>query len=117
MDALQRLYKITETIDSLFDHEITVENRAETIERLIFLLEERDQYVKNLSPPYSEKERELGKSIVQRNEKIEKKMKKLYQEMKSEFQQLKKQQQSNKTYLNPFQSVQGIEGIYLDQKN
>jgi len=117
MSRLQELYQITKKLEKLFEQTITSKNRESIIEEISYLIDQRGKYMDQLTPPYTETEKKLGKEIVHLNRTIEKEMNKIFRDLKREMQQMKIQKKSNQSYMNPFKSVQALDGMYMDSKN
>lgn len=116
MTRMEKLYQITKQMDALLDQSITQENREQIIHDLNKLIEERDQYLKLLSAPYSKTEEKIGHKVIQLNQTVEKRMQTLFQQLKKEMQQIKQQKKSNRSYMNPFEHTHSADAMFLDQK-
>lgn len=116
MNRLEKIYELTLELKKLFDQKIQTRNREEVIVRLNELLEIRGEYMKQLTPPYTEEETKLGQQLIPMNEQIEKQIQKLFHDLKKEMRQFKKQKKSNQSYLNPYEQVQTNDGMFLDKK-
>ncbi|MBP1971163.1 flagellar protein FliT [Virgibacillus natechei] len=116
MNRLTSLYEITLNLKHVLDKEITAKNREEVIEKVNQLVEKRSQYIEELVPPYTEEEKQLGQQLVQLNEAIQVEMNHLFSQLKTEMKQVKKQKKSNRTYTNPYKSIQAMDGMFMDSK-
>lgn len=113
---LKDFFLITEKLYNLLQEEITVKNRAEIIEKIDLHLEEREQIINKIVPPYTEEEKAKGKEIIKKNKVIDKRINEIFQQLKKEMQQTKQRKRSNESYENPYKSVQVMDGMFLDQK-
>jgi flagellar protein FliT len=116
MDALQEVYKITLEMKDLLEPPITSQTRESIIEELNRMIEERGRWMEQISPPYTEEEREFGERIYKLNIGIEEKMHQLFGELKIEMKQIQKQKKSQQTYSNPYKQVAVSDGTFLDKK-
>ncbi len=117
MNRLTELHQITKELAKIFSEEITGKNREQTIERIDQLIAKRSDYLKQVTPPYSEAEKKLGKEIVRLNQYIEQEMQILFHDLKKEMHQLQKQKKSNESYIHPYKNLQSLDGRFLDSKN
>jgi|SRR5690625_3933302 len=115
-NELNKIMNITEQLLNLLQTEPTAKEREQVIHQLNELLEQRDQYIKQLSPPYTAEEEKLGQQIVKMNEQITKKMLSIQNQLKREMKQMKRSKQSAEVYVNPYRDVRSIDGMFLDQK-
>lgn len=117
MNRLKGLNQLTKQMEQLLEQKVTSKNRGMIIDQMNKLLGQRSHYLENITPPYSEKEKELGKEIVRLNTIIEKEMNILFDDLKKEMQQIKKQKKTNQSYVHPFKDVQAVDGMFMDRKN
>lgn len=116
MNRLEKIYELTLQIKQLFEQNVDSNNREDVIEQLNELLEKRGEYMKQLTPPYTEEENKLGQQLIPMNEQIEKQIQKVFHELKLEMKQFKKQKKTNHSYANPYKQVQVNDGMFLDKK-
>src|SRR5690625_3312857 len=116
MSRIQTLYDMTKQLERLLDQPIHNTNREAIIKEVNELIEERGEYMNQLTPPYTHEEKMIGQKIVILNESIQQKMNKLFSELKGEMQQMKKQKKSNQSYTNPYNKVNSMDGMFLDNK-
>ncbi|GIO23879.1 flagellar protein FliT [Oceanobacillus sp. J11TS1] len=116
MNRLLPIYQLTESMKLLLLQDITLNNREEIIRLFHEKMEERGKLLEAMVPPYTEEEDELGRIVVQMNQEIEKKMNRLFMDLKNEMKQVQQQKKSTTSYSNPYKNVQGLDGMFLDQK-
>ncbi|MFD1038876.1 flagellar protein FliT [Virgibacillus byunsanensis] len=116
MNRLSRLYNITVQLDKILNQTISSKNREEIITTVNQLIEQRGDYLNQVTPPLTADEKIIGKEVVVLNEKIEEQMNDLFDSLKQEMKQMKKQKKSNQSYINPYKSVQAMDGMFLDNK-
>lgn len=116
MNRLQPLYDVTVQLKNVLDQDITAKNRGSVIEKVNELVEKRGQFMNDLTEPYTEEEKRLGQQLVPLNEDIQVSMNQLFHQLKAEMKQVKKQKKSNRTYTNPYENVQAMDGMFMDSK-
>ncbi|MFD2044998.1 flagellar protein FliT [Ornithinibacillus salinisoli] len=116
MNRLESVHHITLQLEDILDQDVSAKNRQSIIEKITSLLEKRGSYMDEVSPPFTSEEKVLGEKLVQLNKSIEAKMQKLFSELKVEMKQAKKQKKSNRTYVNPYDKVQTMDGMFMDHK-
>ncbi|UJL45338.1 flagellar protein FliT [Virgibacillus sp. NKC19-16] len=116
MNRLESLYDITIQLKNVLDQDIIAKNRGSVIEKVNELIEKRGQLMVDLTEPYTEEEKRLGQQLVPLNEGIQASMNQLFNHLKAEMKQVKKQKKSNRTYTNPYESVQAMDGMFMDSK-
>ncbi|MFC4557518.1 flagellar protein FliT [Virgibacillus kekensis] len=116
MNTLKELYEVTEKLDVILSGKITPANRNEVIDQINNMVERRGMLMKDISPPHSEEEKQLGNDLVKLDQEIRKKMDTMFTELKTEMKQSKKQKKSNRTYVNPYKNVGSSDGRYVDSR-
>lgn len=115
MGVLNEVYEITLQMDTLIPNPNNLD-RTELIELLNRLLDEREALLQNLSGPYADEEKEIGKKLLVVEERVTERMQALFGNVKRDLQQLKQQKKSNKSYINPYGNMKTTDGVYLDSK-
>jgi|SRR5690625_134590 len=115
-DELNSLLGITQNLERIVNQKVTSKNREKTIEEINEYLEKRAQLIKLITPPYSNEELRIGQRLVKVNKVIEKQLNNIFKQLKLEIKQMNKHKHSNKFYENPYESVQVMDGMFLDQK-
>ncbi|MFC4404938.1 hypothetical protein [Gracilibacillus xinjiangensis] len=116
MNPLKGYLDISKKLLLLIDKPINKEERDLVIANISDLIEQRQQYIRHIQPPYNEEEICLGKECIVIDQLLEPKMHSLLNEIKLNMQNTKKQSKSNKQYLNPYKSLSGHDGMFLDSK-
>ncbi|MEN1967314.1 flagellar protein FliT [Lentibacillus sp. N15] len=116
MNRLQPLYELTNKLETLLEQEIPAKHRESIIQEINRLIAERGVLLREIHPPFTVEEKQLGEQIVASNRMIQQKMSMLFTVLKQEMKQIQQQQKSNNTYTNPYQHVQAIDGMFLDRK-
>ncbi|SHF89106.1 flagellar protein FliT [Ornithinibacillus halophilus] len=116
MNRLKKIYDITVEIEHSLNKEIDSSDREALINHINQLIEKRGIYMEEATDPFTDEEIKLGKEVVRMNQRIQPKMDAIFLEIKKEIKQMKKKKTSNKNYVNPYQSVQTMDGMFLDKK-
>ena len=116
MGKLDTIYDVTNKIENILNQSITTKNRESVISEVTTLIEERGRMMEELTPPFSEQDKSLGKKVVQLNVQIEKKMELLFESLKHDIRKMNKQKESNRSYINPYGNIKSTDGMYLDSK-
>ncbi|REJ10188.1 flagellar protein FliT [Halobacillus trueperi] len=106
---------ITEELDDVVHQPVNEKNRTAFIEEVETLLDKRAAMLEQLSEP-SQEEKPLVKEVQKRDLKINQKLEFLFEGLKRDMRNAKKQKSSKQRYVNPYQSVSGYDGMYLDHK-
>ena len=90
-------------------------DRDVQIEKIQDLLDQREELLKSIQPPFSQQEQELGKQLVELNQQVEQLLQKQKLEIQQDLKQLHTQKKSNQKYTNPYESL-AIDGIFYDKR-
>lgn len=115
-DELKKLLTLTEQIQGVLKEKVTGKNRDEVIEQVEKFIEEREQLLQRIKAPYTDEEKKIGQHIVTVNKTIDQKMAEIFQLLKDEIKQMNRHKKSNPSYENPYQSLQTMDGMFLDEK-
>ena len=114
--AIKKVYHLTKKIDELLVEDKGANDRETLIESINELIDQREPYIKQVTPPYTEGEKEVGQTIVELNKRISKALAQLQRDIQLEIKQMKKTKQSSESYMNPYKNIRMVDGMYLDQK-
>jgi flagellar protein FliT len=117
MNRVQALYNTTLQLNTLVSKQVTAENREEIVQTITKLMETRSGQMEELKPPFSEEEEKLGKALLPLNERITQQVQQIFNQLKEDMRTIKKQKQSGKKYINPYASMQTLDGRFLDKRN
>lgn len=115
MSVWTEFSSITKKLDEVVHQQVTEKNREAVIGEVEDLLEKRASMLENLPEP-SQEEKPLVKEVLQLDLKINQKLEFLFDGLKGDMRNMKKQKSSKQRYINPYQSVSGYDGMYLDHK-
>jgi flagellar protein FliT len=116
VNALNKVYEVTEQLFQLISQPVVKEERDECIEKISSLLEKRDQLLSDVHPPFAINEKQLVEQIVNWNEVITKKFVEIKQQIQQDIIQLKKNKTFNQQYVNPYQSISTSDGMFYDKR-
>lgn len=117
MNQLQALWDVTNQLEKVLNADINGKNRDKIMEQVNDLLVKRGELLNQITPPFTEEEKQLGRKVVSLNETIQEKMNMLFDALKVEMKQMKKQKKSNRSYINPHENVKTADGMFMDSKN
>jgi flagellar protein FliT len=116
MNRLKALYDVTRKLDKLLKQPVQPKSREDVITQVNTLIEQRGDFLQKITPPFTDEEKGTGKEIVILNEQIQKQMHLLFNALKQEMKQVKKQKKSNRTYTNPYEKMEVMDGMFMDRK-
>lgn len=115
MNAVERCLALTKEILKTLN-EVSEQNRDEKIELVENLLEQREELLKEIKPPFTEIEDGFGKEIIKLNQAIDTKMKLIQGNIKRDMNGIKNKKNVSKKYTSPYESLQN-DGVFYDKKN
>src|SRR5690606_3259969 len=115
VNPVVRLYRITKELQGILSEPVNQEARDEVIEKITGLLDEREELISSVKPPFTEEERTLGAKIVQMNQFIDGKLDVIKKEIQQDIANQKKRKASTTKYINPYQSAPA-DGMFFDKK-
>lgn len=93
------------------------ENNSDNyLKKLEDLFNERDKLIKQINPPTTEEEKQLGNEMMQINKEIEQLTKAMYLSVQQKMTQMKKRQQTSNLYANPYEGF-SVDGTFYDERN
>lgn len=116
MSAVPILHETTTALYELVQKLPSQKERDTAIEQITSLLEKRTTLINEIKPPYSAEEMKLGKDIVSMNTFIDTQLVQLQEMIKQDIQNAKKKKQSQKKYVNPYNSMTTLDGAFYDKR-
>ncbi len=89
--------------------------RNEKITKVEELLDKREVLMKELVPPYTPEEMELGKQLVELNSRFEQLLKTEKVSIQKDIKNLQAKKESNTKYVNPYQNL-STDGMFYDKR-
>ncbi len=115
MGRLEELHTVTLELLHLLENRED-NDREKTIQHIDQLIGKRDKIIETIKAPYTNEEEELGKQILQLNERIMHELDQLYNLVKKDMKRIKQQKERNRSYINPYGSIKTTDGMYVDRK-
>ncbi|MGV2621487.1 UNVERIFIED_CONTAM: flagellar protein FliT [Halobacillus marinus] len=115
MCVWEQFLTVTKELKHTVEQPVTDQNRAGIIADIQKLLAKRDDLLPHLPQP-SQSEQELVRAVGNHDLVINQKMEFLFEGLKRDMRNMKKQKKSKQSYTNPYQSISGYDGMYLDHK-
>jgi len=116
MNALQVTYEFTLSIHALLFNKENEVNRTYLIEKVNELLDQREASIKELSPPYSAEELQIGQEMIQLDKVIHERLDELLGEIQKDIKKFKERKSQSESYINPYGKIKTTDGMYLDSK-
>lgn len=91
------------------------QDRDQIISNIEGLLAQRERLLPAITPPFTDKEKQLGRKIVEMNKVIDRGLKKIKTGIEADIAGTKKKKTSAQKYVNPYESLV-TDGVYYDRK-
>ena len=112
MTAIQAFQNITmELIETLQQEN----DRDEKINKIQSLLNQREELLKLIQPPFSPQEKEVGKQLIKLDQQVKRLMGEQKIDIMQDLKSARMKKQSNQKYTNPYESM-GVDGIFFDKQ-
>ncbi|MDF9298128.1 flagellar protein FliT [Geobacillus stearothermophilus] len=92
------------------------EEREARLVQVDELLRRREEWLRELRPPYSEEEQRLGREIIAWNEEIERRLHRVGDEIRNDLRMAGAKRQANARYVHPYEQPLSIDGMFYDKK-
>lgn len=113
MSAVKQFFQLTnELIDRI---ESTDDDRDGKIEQIKKILDKREQVMREIIPPYTSEEMELGNRLVQMNERVSQLLQYEKASIQKDIKGLHTKKESNNKYVNPYQNL-AADGMFYDKR-
>lgn len=113
MSAVQQFYQLTlELIQRL---QKRLGERDETIKQVEDLLDQRETLMKDLVPPYTAEEMEIGKKLIPLNARLTQLLQSEKISIQQDIKGLQAKKESNTKYVNPYQNL-STDGMFYDKR-
>ncbi|MBA9026749.1 flagellar protein FliT [Peribacillus huizhouensis] len=113
--SLQKFNDCTIELLSILNRQ-ELEERDDTIKRIIELLDEREEWIHLINPPFTEEELQLGRQVVLLNQQVDKLLLLHKQAIQRDIRQLNEKKQTSARYSNPYDNIL-VDGVFYDKKN
>ena len=114
MTPVHDCHKMTKRLLDLL--EAASHDRDSQIDQVEKLLDQREQVLPAIQPPFTEEEQKLGREIQVMNLEIEVHLQKLSNAVKADLKEVNVKKQSMDKYSNPYESLQ-TDGVFYDKRN
>ncbi|AOL35775.1 flagellar protein FliT [Geobacillus sp. BMUD] len=92
------------------------EEREARLVQVDELLRRREEWLRELRPPYSEEEQRLGREIVAWNREIEARLRQVRDEIGSDLRITEAKRQANARYVHPYEQPLSFDGMFYDKR-
>lgn len=103
------------TVDLIKQLETSLGKREEDITNIELSLNQREALIREMIPPFTPKEIEIGRELVQLNSKLEKMLETKKLMIKKDIKNLQTKKESNTKYVNPYRNV-STDGMFYDKR-
>lgn len=117
MSVVNSLDKVTDHLLALLDGALPPEEERDSfLEEIDKALKIREALLKQLYPPFSEEEMEVGKKVAVASQQITPKLESFYRQIKQEFAIIQQSKKTAKAYGQTY-SGPTADGMYYDKRN
>ncbi|MET3682971.1 flagellar protein FliT [Alkalibacillus flavidus] len=116
MSAVKALYTLTKQMHDMFERANDYK-REELIEQFNDFVAKRGQLIEKLGGELTDEEKRLAQETIKLDETLRKKAEQYMNGFQKDIASFKKQQAGNKKYINPYQSLRGKDGGFIDKRN
>ncbi|QOR84005.1 flagellar protein FliT [Geobacillus stearothermophilus] len=92
------------------------EEREARLVQVDELLRRREEWLRELRPPYSEEEQELGREIIVWNQEIEARLLRVCEEIRRDLRMTGAKWQANARYVHPYEQPLSFDGMFYDKR-
>ncbi|QIZ65889.1 flagellar protein FliT [Geobacillus subterraneus] len=92
------------------------EEREARLVQVDELLRRREEWLRELRPPYSEEEQRLGCEIVAWNQEIEARLRQVRDEIRGDLRMAGAKRQANARYVHPYEQPLSFDGMFYDKR-
>lgn len=112
--VLQSFHDIsTELLTVLQDQKIA--DRDERIDRIMQLLDQREELLSQIQPPFSDEEIQLGRQSMILNQHLDQLLLLQKQEIQRDIKELNQKKKTSNKYTNPYENL-STDGMFYDKK-
>lgn len=113
MGPVSQFYERTEKLINILE---SADERDGKISRVEALLDERESLMKEMIPPFSPDEVEIGTKLVQLNIRLMQLLQSEKIMIQKDIKNLQAKKESNTKYVNPYESL-STDGVFYDKRN
>ncbi|QHS23279.1 flagellar protein FliT [Virgibacillus sp. MSP4-1] len=117
MSAVKELHTITTDFYKYLYQQELDRDQESLMESLTEFLNKRETFMNQIKPPYTDEEKKLGKEIVRMDREIEDSFQEQFTQLKGSMKQIQSQKRNNQKYINPYQNVSTVDGMFFDKRN
>jgi flagellar protein FliT len=115
MSVVQEVYQLSKEFYDLISNPVLKKDRDSLILKINELLFKRETLLKEMNGPYSLEEQQMGKQIMEYDQKIQDKLKSIKLEIQKDFLIAKNQKRNTPKYMAPYPTTN--DGIFYDKRN
>ncbi|MFG6114691.1 hypothetical protein ACGTN9_05855 [Halobacillus sp. MO56] len=116
MGHITEFHQMTVSLNERLQTPFSSTDRQQILDEVTNLINRRGDIIHLLKDPVNEEEKRLLQEILLMEVHIQERLEKKFEHLKTDMRLHKKQETSTRKYSNPYQSVKGYDGMFLDQK-
>jgi len=116
VSSMEEIYTVTKKLYLLVSKSVNKEGRDQLIEDILLLLNQREELLSDLEPCLTENDGQLFKQVIVWNETINETFNQIKQTIQKDMVTLKKSKATNHQYINPYQDISTIDGMFYDKR-
>ncbi|MGE7670061.1 flagellar protein FliT [Peribacillus sp. NPDC097077] len=111
---LQDFHDVTIELLTVLQDQTIVE-RDERIDRIMQLLDQREELLSQIQPPFSAEELQLGRQSMRLNQQVDQLLLLQKQEIQRDIKELNQKKKTSNKYTNPYENL-STDGMFYDKK-
>ena len=115
VSAVHDFYQATIELIELLENKKS-NNRDEKINNIQVLLEKREGFMEEMSPPFSPSDQEIGRQLVKLNQKVKTLLENEKMSIQQDINKTKKKKQTATKYNKPYESLSTMDGVFYDKR-
>jgi len=115
VSAVHDFYQATIELVELLENKKS-NNRDEKINNIQVLLEKREGFMEEMSPPFSSSDQEFGRQLVKLNQKVKTLLENEKTSIQQDINKTKKKKQTATKYNKPYESLSTMDGVFYDKR-
>ncbi|MGE7603973.1 flagellar protein FliT [Peribacillus sp. NPDC097675] len=112
---LQQFHNVTTELVTVLQDQTIIE-RDDRIDRIKELLDQREEFLLQIKPPFSAEELQLGRQSMLLNQQVNQLLLLQKQEIQRDIKELIQKKKTSNKYTNPYETL-ATDGMFYDKKN
>lgn len=112
MNIVKQVYDCTLELLDILQADIERNDKIDQIEEV---LDQREEFIQQMSAPYTDEEKQLGKRLIEMNQKVNQMLQREKLFIQKDLKDLSVKKESNTKYTNPYQNL-STDGMFYDKR-